>query len=186
MKKILIIDIETTGFLNAGGKIVEVGICSLELETGKIEKVYDQVTHERGVTLEEVQNSWIIEHSDLTADKIRFSIAFDLQKDMIQRFINLYPDGATAYNNRFDFEFLESRGINFPKKLACPMIISTPILKLKKRNGSAGHKWPSVEEAYHYFFPDEDYVEKHRGFDDCVHEAKIVKKLFDLGKFKVH
>jgi len=29
MKKILIIDIETTGFLNDGGKIVEIGIFKL-------------------------------------------------------------------------------------------------------------------------------------------------------------
>ena len=36
MKKILILDIETTGFLNQGGSIVEIGIVELNLDTGEI------------------------------------------------------------------------------------------------------------------------------------------------------
>ena len=35
MEKILILDIETTGFLQEGGKIVEVGIVELDLSNGK-------------------------------------------------------------------------------------------------------------------------------------------------------
>ncbi|MCK4500837.1 hypothetical protein KAU11_10080, partial [Candidatus Babeliales bacterium] len=72
-KEILIIDIETTGFLGQKGKIVEIGIVSLELETGKAEIVFDQVVHETGITKEEVEKSWIVANSDLTVDMIRLS-----------------------------------------------------------------------------------------------------------------
>ena len=34
MSRILVIDLETTGFLQSGGKIIEVGIVGLNLETG--------------------------------------------------------------------------------------------------------------------------------------------------------
>lgn len=46
--EILIIDLETTGFLTQGGKIVEVGIVELDLETGNKKIIFDQVVHEKG------------------------------------------------------------------------------------------------------------------------------------------
>jgi DNA polymerase III epsilon subunit-like protein len=55
--RIGVIDIETTGFLKNGGKIVEVGIVELDLETGDKKIVFDEVTHEIGITKEEVSNS---------------------------------------------------------------------------------------------------------------------------------
>ncbi|MEI7488560.1 MAG: hypothetical protein WCJ72_14355 [Chryseobacterium sp.] len=57
MEKILILDIETTGFLQEGGKIVEVGIVEIDLSNGKKKIIFDQVTHEKGITKQEVENS---------------------------------------------------------------------------------------------------------------------------------
>jgi DNA polymerase-3 subunit epsilon len=34
-------------------------------------------------------------------------------------------------------------------------------------------KWPKVEEAWEYFFPDTKYIEAHRALDDAQHEALI-------------
>lgn len=185
MSKILILDIETTGFLNNGGKIVEVGIVELDLDNGNKKILFDKVTHEKGITLEEVENSWIVNNSDLTIDDIRYSKRLDLLKEEIQNIINSYPLGATAYNNKFDFDFLEDRKIYFPKKLACPMILSTDIVKIPSSNGYSDYKWPKVEEAYDYFFPDNDFVEKHRGADDAFHEADIVYELYKRGIFSL-
>lgn len=39
MNKILILDIETTGFLQQGGKIVEIGIVELDLSNGNKKKI---------------------------------------------------------------------------------------------------------------------------------------------------
>jgi len=44
--KILILDIETTGFLNQGGKIVEIGLVELDLSNGNTKIVFDEVCHE--------------------------------------------------------------------------------------------------------------------------------------------
>lgn len=183
MKKILIIDIETTGFLGQKGQIVEIGIVELDLESGARLNIYDQVVKEKTTTLEQIERAWIIENSDLTVKEI-FEAPFleDLQAD-IQRLIYSYELGATAYNNKFDFDFLESRGFVFPVKLACPMLLSSPICKLPGRMG--GYKWPKVQEAYDYFFGKTDYIELHRGADDAMHEAEIVFELYKRNVFKL-
>jgi DNA polymerase-3 subunit epsilon len=179
--KILVIDIETTGFLKEGGKIVEVGIVSLDLDNGQKEILYDKLVHERPITLKEVENSWIVQNKYITVDEIRNSTWLIKELQTIQDILNEYPDGATAFNRSFDFDFLEHRGIRFPKKLPCPMLLSTDICKLPHKNGGNGYKWPKVEEAWKHYYPDIDYVELHRGADDAYHEADIVYALHKLG-----
>jgi DNA polymerase-3 subunit epsilon len=70
------------------------------------------------------------------------------------------------------------------------MLLSTNICKIphkKGKNGKRrkGNKWPSVMEAYKFFFPDNEYIEKHRGADDAFYEADIVFKLYKMGIFKI-
>lgn len=184
MSKILILDIETTGFLQQGGKIVEVGIVELDLETGNKTILFDEVCHEQGITLEEVKQSWIVQNSDLTIEMVKYSGSLDSKRKRIQQILNDYPLGTTAFNNAFDFGFLENRGFIFPKKLPCPMKLSTDLCKIPHPNGY-GLKWPKVEEVHLHFFGDVGYVEKHRGADDAYHEADIVMKLYELGIFKI-
>lgn len=182
--KILVIDIETTGFLDDWGTIVEVGIVSLNLKTGNKTILLDVVTQEEHISLESVKKSWIVNNSTLSVKQILYSEKFFTVKERIQRIIKDYPEGATAFNRSFDFDFLESRGIKFVKKLPCPMLKLTSIIKLPLKYPNHGpYKWPSVEEAYNYFFPHNKYVEKHRGVDDALHEAKIVFELHRMGEF---
>lgn len=181
--KILILDIETTGFLQKGGKIVEVGIVELDLSNGNRKIVYDEVCHERPITKQEVESSWIVQNSDLTLEAIQYSKQLIHLQAEIQSVLDAYPLGATAFNNAFDFGFMENRGFQFPRKLDCPMKLSTDICKLPSPRG--GYKWPKVEEAHKYFFGDVGYVEKHRGADDAYWEAEIVYELFKRGIFKV-
>jgi DNA polymerase III epsilon subunit-like protein len=184
MKKILIIDIETTGFLQQGGKIVEVGIVELDLETGNKKIIFDEVCHETGITLEEVNNSWIVQNSDLNLELVKYSGTLESKKNRIQNILNSYPIGSTAFNNAFDFGFLENRGFVFPKKLPCPMKLSTDICKIPSPRG-IGYKWLNVEEAHLFFFGNVGYIEKHRGADDAFHEADIVYRLYNDGVFKI-
>jgi DNA polymerase III epsilon subunit-like protein len=179
--KILVIDIETTGFINSGGKIVKVGIVSLDLTNGDREIVFSSLVHEIGITLEEVQKSWIVQNGYITMEEIRYSPNLSTKLAEIQAIISAHEHGATAFNRSFDFDFLESRGIKFPKKLPCPMLLSTPICKCPNANDRAVYKWPKVMEAYKFFFPESNYDELHRGADDAIHEAEIVYELHKRG-----
>lgn len=179
--KILVLDIETTDFSPKKGKIVEIGIVSLDLLDGNIETLFDELIKEDGLTITELADSWIIANSDMKIEDVWAAKNLQHYFDQIQKIINDHPIGATAFNNKFDFSFMDVRGFIFPAKLRCPMKLSTDICKIPGKRG--GYKWPKVEEAYEHFFPDRSYVEKHRGADDAKHEAEIVYELYKLGLF---
>lgn len=184
LNSILVVDIETTGFGNHEC-ILEIGIAGVDIQTGHTFKVFDSLVWERGVTREQIDNSWIAKNSTINSDLI-YNEGINLQKLLpnIQNIINLFPLGITAFNNAFDFRFLENRGLNLGTKLPCPMKVSTDIIKLQhiKR---AGYKYPTVEQAWKYYFPDIEYNELHRGFDDAYHEAKIIYEMIKRKEFKI-
>jgi len=175
--KIAVVDIETTGFFNQGGLIVEIGIVELDLETGNVEPLYNSLVLDSKLSIND-KDSWIFNNSDLLFSEVLMANPLDL--DILQDIFNKYP--ATAYNKAFDFQFLKDKRLKI-KELPCPMLLSTDVIKLTGRYGN--YKWPSVQEAWNYFFPNSSYVERHRGFDDAYHEAYIVYELHKLGKFKI-
>jgi len=184
VEKILILDIETTGFLNQGGSIVEIGIVDLDLDTGEINEVFNSCLREDILSAKHREEPFgrIFRNSDLTIEEVRKApIAFHVLA-VVQGILDTYSLGCTAYNNDFDFGFLEDRGIKIIK-LPCPMKLSTDICKIPGKYGK--YKWPSCEEAFHFFYPEINYVEKHRGLDDAKHEAMIVYKLYQMGVFKL-
>lgn len=178
--KIAVVDIETTGFQNQNGLIIEVGIVELCLETGATKIIYDKLVRESEYNSSH-KDSWIFSNSDLTHNDICCADKLDIKS--IQSILDRYH--VTAYNKSFDFNFLRSRGIKDIKELDCPMLISTHVCKIPNQNGFGGYKWPKVQEAWDYLFGKTDYIEEHRGADDAVHEAKIVYELYKRGKFNI-
>ena len=69
-RELLVIDLETTGFNKRISKIVEVGIVSLDIDTGEKRKLFDQVVHERPCTEEEYANSWIVKNGYISLEAI--------------------------------------------------------------------------------------------------------------------
>jgi len=175
METIAIVDIETTGFQNRGGLIVEVGIVLLDLRTGEVTPVYDELVKEDGFG-EAHRDSWIFKNSDLKHEDVMKAKPLDVQA--IQNIFDKFR--ATAYNKRFDFDFLMSRGLK-PAELCCPMVLATNLCCLPSPVGYS-FKWPSVQEAWDILIKKE-YVEKHRGLDDAKHEALIVYDLYKRGVF---
>lgn len=178
-KIILVVDIETTGYLEQGGKIVEIGIVKLNLDSGETTPIYNSLIKEPGFDKTHISGKfgWIFKNSDLNYDDILNAPNLDSQRFLIQYLFDRYH--ATAYNKDFDFGFLRNRGFKI-KELPCPMILATPILKLNE-----SQKWPKLEEAWVGFFGNTGYIEKHRAIDDAIHEAKIVHRLYQMGKFSV-
>ncbi len=187
--KILVLDIETTGFLKAGGSIVEVGIVSLDLDNGSTTVVLDTLLREDMLDKGH-KNAWIFENSDLTFEEVLKAPAAAEVFKKVQEILDAYPAGVTAYNKDFDFTFLRDRGLKI-NDLDCPMKLATDILKLPNQYRYANYKWPKVQEAYDFFFlnpeggNEENYVELHRGADDALHEAKIVYELHKRGYYEL-
>ncbi len=177
---IAVVDIETTGFSHQEDCIVEIGICELDLDSGKYRELFNKVIRESHFSPHH-RNAWIFKNSDLRFEDILGAKALNVYKKELQRIFNIYP--ATAFNKRFDFNFLQDRGFII-RELPCPMIIATDILKLPPRKTGTLYKWPNVEETWKYLFPDKKYVEKHRSYDDAVHEALIIFELYKRNKWK--
>lgn len=181
---ILVVDIETTGFLNQGGLIVEIGIVKLDLDTGSIIPAYNSLIKESGFNISHTkgQLGWIFKNSDLTFDEVNLAPDLESQRNTIQDLFNQFQ--ATAFNKAFDFDYLKNRGFHI-EELPCPMLIATPIVNLPSANGYRTPKWPTVEETWKHFFGKTNYREAHRGLDDAKHEANIVYELYKMGKFEV-
>ncbi len=184
MKKIAVVDIETSGFQNQGGLIVEVGIVGLDLETGYITEEFNEIVKEDGFGAQHAKNpyGWIFQNSDLKYEDALRSSELIRVLPKIQSIFDKYPCGATAYNKAFDFGFLKSRGLRL-KELPCIMLSATPVVNLPPNQGFFDPKWPKVEETWDYFFPNTVYIEAHRALDDAKHEALIAYELYKLGKF---
>jgi hypothetical protein len=183
--KILIIDIETSGFLRGTppGEVVEVGIVELDINTGDTKILYNRIVREANADAL-TGSEWIFQNSTLNLLDVLVAPKLEDEKAEIQDIINKYAEGGiTAYNNVFDFEFLEDRGFVFPTKLACPMKLLTPILKIPAKGGRKGYKWPSVTEAYIKIFKLKEYKEHHRGGQDALDEAHIVFEMIKTGHF---
>lgn len=177
--KINIVDIETCGF-KIEDPIVEIGIVQLNLATGAIVTVYDELVKERHFSYKhkEGRYGWIFKNSCLNFEDVMNAKPLDF--NTIQHIFDSAP--TTAYNKKFDMKFLGHRGFKIIE-LECPMLASVSICNLKTKTGKP--KWPKVEEAWKHFFPEKKYIEKHRGADDAFHEAKIVYELYKMGKFKI-
>jgi len=184
-----IIDLETTGFMPTG-KIVEIGIASLNINTGEIKEVFGSVCREPGLTAKD-RNAWIFQHSNLTVEEIRNApLLSDLKEEILQHIGHF--NAVTAYNKAFDFDYLRDRGFAIFNEWPCPMLAAVDVCKIpfKERthnnepitdNSAQRYKWPSVEECWNHLFPDRPYTELHRGLDDAMREAEIIRELHRLG-----
>ena len=173
---VIVLDIETTGLSLKFDMICEIGLCFLNLKTGDIDPVFNVICQEENKKFDE--RSWIFRNSDLKYEDVINAPYLEDFREELQAIFNLNCP-CTAYNQNFDFGFLEFRDFKIRQKFWDPMLKLTPILKIPNIFRYAmNYKWPSVWEAYNYFFPNELYIETHRALDDAIHEAKIVYETY--------
>jgi len=175
--KILILDIETTGFNQYVDAIVEVGMALVDTNTSKIERIYDKVVKDDRFDEKKHKDAWIFENSTLKVEDVLNAPSLNSLKGEIQSLLDEYP--LTAFNMKFDTKFMDAVGFKF-KPTKCLMEASKPFNKNFDRRGR--QKTPSVEEIYAQFYPNETYIEEHRGCDDAYHEGKILLKLVEFKK----
>jgi len=178
-KKIAIIDIETTD-IKTEGCIIEIGIVELDLMTGETRILFDSLVKEP-LFGDIHKNSWIFFNSDLKFEDVINAPGLDHVKDEIQEILNQYS--LTAYNNAFDFGFMESRGFTIKKDIPDIMVVAKEACKIMYTKG--GYKIPKMQEAWDNLFPNTNYREAHRAVDDAIHEAEILFEMYKRGEYKI-
>jgi len=176
--KILVVDLETTShnptikdIWNLENSIIsEIGIVRLDLETGKVEPVFDSVCREDKTCSAQ---SWIFGNSSLTYEDVLSAEHFQVLKDELQELFDHYY--ATSWWHEFDFNRLEypSRGIRIQYKFWDPAITLIPYLKIQFTDRT-DYKRPGVGEAYRYFHPGRILEHPHRALKDAQIEAQII------------
>lgn len=174
--KILVVDIETTGFYPSDA-IVEIGITLVDTKTKKSKLVFDEVIKEDKFSKRKHKNAWIFQNTTLTVEDVEKAKSLEHYRPKLQKLFDQYC--MTAYNKSFDLRFLRKAGFEI-KDIKCLMKGATEHSKLKDKNGRV--KKPSVEEIYNQFFRTKKniYYEEHRAGADSLDEAKILLHMVKL------
>jgi DNA polymerase III epsilon subunit-like protein len=176
--KILVVDLETTShdpmiddMRNLENSIIsEIGVVRLDLETGKIEPVFDSICREDKTCSAQ---SWIFGNSSLTHEDVLSAEHLQAYKDELQELFDHYH--ATSWWHEYDFSRLEhpSRGIRIQHKFWDPALALRTYLKIPFPDGT-DYKRPGVSEAYQYFNPGRTLDHPHRALKDAEIEARII------------
>lgn len=175
-KSIYIIDIETDGLSYQTRSIVEIGIVQLNLDTEESYPIFDSITKE---DKDIDSNAWIFINSNLKYKEVCKAEKLDSFKEPLQK---LFLKGSfTAFNQKFDFNWLESRKFRIPNKFEDPMLTLTPIMRLPHPYYNI--KYPSVTEAYYFLF-NKVIIEPHRAIEDAYIETEIILEMYKRNYFK--
>jgi len=184
LSKLLVIDIETTGFNHQSDCILELGVVELDLETGNITELLDVQLKETHLSAKH-HTAWIFENGFMSHEDVRTANSLQTHFDEIQNIFNNYLGRICAWNRSFDVDFLKSRGFDLGKDIDDPMKISAEFFNIPYPNGKRFGKWPSAQEAWDSLFPETKKIELHRGLDDAKMEAKIIFELVKKDIYKI-
>ncbi len=179
--EVCVVDLETTGFNPRRDFLVEVGICRLDLATGTITPLVDSPVHEAGFATKARRNALIFRRSTLRFEDVRDAPPWDAVKPLVADACSRYP--VAAYNSSFDIAFLRSRGVRPRRELPCIMRAAARACQIRTQARNA--KWPTLEEAWRTFFPNESFVQLHRAYDDCAHEASLLWQMHTAGFYLI-
>tara|TARA_R110000772_G_scaffold17946_3_gene49960 strand:+ start:121665 stop:122207 length:543 start_codon:yes stop_codon:yes gene_type:complete len=168
--KILVVDIETTGFYPKNDLIVEIAAAVVDTKTKDIKLVFEKAIKDPRFDADKHGDSWIFENSSLTVEDVENAESIEAYREELQALFDEYL--MTAYNKKFDLGFLREAGFT---------IKDTKCLMESAKVHRTGRKY-SVEVMYNQFFMDgkERYVEEHRAGADTIDEAKILLHLVKL------
>ncbi|MCW4051475.1 MAG: hypothetical protein NWE89_17270 [Candidatus Bathyarchaeota archaeon] len=176
--EILVVDIETAAHdprlddlrILDNSVITEIGVVKLDLESGRVEQLFNEVCSENKVCSPE---SWIFRNSSLTHDEVSSAPHLNEFKAKLQSLFDKYP--TTSWWHEFDLKRLEhpSRGIKIPRKFWDPPFTLKSFLKIPFPDGTS-IKRPKVTEAFRFFYPGQNLDHPHRAILDAEVEADII------------
>jgi DNA polymerase III alpha subunit (gram-positive type) len=177
--RIFVVDVETDSVKPQLANILEIGMASVDLDTGQIELLFDTLVCPPGLDgMEPWLNCWFMQNSHVDPDLIRKAPKLADIKTGIEAYLALGP--VTAYNLSFDLAVLNHNGIETHQTWPCLMQTAKFACKIP---GKFGYKLPKFSEAWAFFYPNEPFEEKHRAAYDAMHEAQLALSLSRRGYF---
>ena len=190
--KLLIIDIETSGFSRKDNSIIEIAAIELNINTGEYRALFNSLVKDNNFDVNRYEGSHSYKKTRIKPEDILKARPLLYYKDYLQQLFNCYAVGAFSLNN-FDFKWLESRGFTFPNKFDFQLAVRRIIFKENKEFKYRGEKF-SLRASWFYFLnriENKQMPEKnkltvhdgvfHRALYDTILETKILYLL--ISKF---
>ncbi|MCL2032620.1 MAG: 3'-5' exonuclease [Methanomassiliicoccaceae archaeon] len=190
--EIYVIDTETTG-LDGGPKdvVVDIGVCSVNLNKGEVKDVYESVV---GYDVTEWgdhrSKAWIFENSDLTLDKVAAAPPFlKVKGDIIDL---LRGRIVTSYNVPFDmdkFLFREPWGLRGTFNVCTDIMkAATDVCKLPSELYGVSYRFPKLDHAYKTIVDGDPAgvgdAQDHRALSDARMASYVMTAMYRSGNYR--
>jgi len=191
-KEIIVVDTETTG-LNGGPRdlVVDIGICSVDLNKGAVREVYSSVVGYDITEWEEHRTkAWIFENTDLTLDDVAAARPFfKVNEDVVR---HLRGKAATSYNTAFDMDRFLFREPWHLKGLfsLCTDIMkaATDVCKIPSELYGVNYKYPKLDHAYRTIVNGDPAgiggTQDHRALSDAKMASYVMIEMYRTGNYR--
>jgi len=191
-KEIYVIDTETTG-LDGGPRdlVVDVGICSVDLDAGTVKDVYSAVVGYDITEWEENRTkAWVFENTDLTLDDVAAGKPFFRVNDDIARLLR--GKIVTSYNTSFDmdrFLFREPWHMKGTFNLCTDIMkAATDVCKLPSEYYGVMYRYPKLDHAYKTIVKGDPVgigdKQNHRALSDARMASYVMIELYRTGNYR--
>ena len=173
-RDIFVLDIETTSLLGSvlGGKVLEIGIARVSLDTGKVYPEYSQIVSQ-DLTNDE-RACWCFQNTDLTPQDVESSPVGPVKAAM-DLYLRYRDCLFTSYNVEFDFDkYLNQPPYNFKPAMAPDIMISCA-------NQYNDGYYVKAQQMYDWLCADDPAgmgKERHRALDDAIFEGHILLRAY--------
>jgi len=191
-KEICVVDTETTG-LDGGPKdlVVDIGICSVDLNKGDVRELYSSVVGYDVTEWEEHRTkAWIFENTDLALDDVAAARPFFKVKEDIIR--HLRGKIVTSYNTSFDmdrFLFREPWHLKGVFSLCTDiMLAATNVCKVPSEYYGVSYKYPKLDHAYKTIVKGDPAgicgKQDHRALSDAKMASYVMIEMYRTGNYR--
>lgn len=189
---IYVLDTETTGLEGAPKDIVvDVGICSANLQTGEVLDVYSSVLGYDTTDWDDYhKEAWIFQNTDMTLRMVEEAPAALDVIDDVRRLLRNRP--VTSYNTAYDFKkflyeepwsmqgwFLECSDI---------MLVAKDVCKLPSEYYGGDYRYPKLDYAYSTIVKGDpagiNGKQDHRALSDARMASYLMLQMFRDGQYR--
>lgn len=174
-----VLDLETTGLMgHPQDLILEVALAKIHKLTHQTIALQTDIVYQ-DIKDQRVKHCWVVNNNIISLNEIEKGEVLEKVLEKTKKFIG--EADYTTYNVEFDyFKFLKYFGFKYPK--FCLMERACKVLKLPNEYGYDNYKWPTLQEAFNYFAPEQIRTQTHRALDDVTMAIAVYKGLQNLNK----
>jgi hypothetical protein len=192
--KIAVIDVEHTGGNPNQGKIVEIGIVDLDINSGEITPIFNSLIREKGFSLKEFSKNYFMNNVNKISPKLVISLGekftLEYNKQIIQNILQSYK--KVFYwdcTNHTERQWLKIKGFDVSNFHDFQFFVKSYLKTKNIRKFNFQYVWNYFLNEHYInaskYLREPEYYQNHRAYDDAEHEALLLYYLVKEKQFKL-